>query len=80
MQKGPSFFAVMAGLSLPSVVTLHAQTNRPSGTVVTWGKRIFPDVEPGTRFMAIAAGALALKIDRSVVAWVDNVWEGVLDA
>src|SRR5260221_411149 len=48
--------------------------NQP-GTLVSWGGNVIPYVEPGTRFKAIASGVghnLALKSDRTVVAWGDN--------
>lgn len=50
----------------------HAQTDRPWGTLVSWGTQFLPYVEPGTRFTAVAAGGLhnlALKDDGSVLAW-----------
>src|SRR5688572_30393227 len=49
-----SAFALLALLSLATLA--EAQTNRPSGTVVSWGLNVLPYVEPGTRFTAIAAG------------------------
>src|SRR5262245_57143040 len=69
------FLALLALLSLAPLA--HAQTNRPSGTVVRWGYGGFlPYVEPGTRFSAIAVGGyhtVALKSDGSVVAWDSTV-------
>ena len=73
MKRGISFLATRALLPLLSVAPLaQAQTNRPSGTVVSWGERFLPYVEPGTRFTAMAAGrshTVALRSDGSVVAW-----------
>src|SRR5688500_10629288 len=43
-----SAFALVSILSLAPLA--QAQTNRPSGTVVSWGQRFLPYVEPGTRF------------------------------
>src|SRR5262245_66456648 len=68
-------FALLALLSLAPLA--HAQTNRPSGTVVSWGNQFLPYVEPGTRFTAIAAGTyhtVALKSDGSIVASGANHW------
>ena len=57
----------MVGLSVLLLLSLlpltHAQTNRPSGTVVSWGHQNVPYVEPGTRFTAS---------NGSVIAWGDN--------
>src|SRR5712664_2308119 len=54
----------------------EAQTNGLTpGTVRSWGQQVFPNVQPGTRYLAIAAGwkhSLALKSDGRVVAWGDN--------
>src|SRR6266852_3849015 len=56
-----------------------AQTNGPTpGTVVSWGGLMMPNVQPGTRYQGIAAGAshsLALKPDGTVLAWGDNFYE-----
>src|ERR1043165_2064166 len=63
-------FTLLSLLSLAPLVP--AQTNRPSGTIVSWGDRMLPYVEPGTRFTAIAAGEIhtvALKSNGAVVAW-----------
>jgi alpha-tubulin suppressor-like RCC1 family protein len=52
--------------------TGRAQMARPGGSVVSWGDRVIPDIEPGTRFTKVAAGSyhsLALKRDGTVVAW-----------
>src|SRR5678815_5052318 len=52
-----------------------AAAQRPAGTVVSWGSQMTPQVPPGTRFRAIAAGydhSLALTQDGTVVAWGDN--------
>ncbi len=66
----------IALLSLLALAPLaQAQTNRPSGTVVSWGAEFLPYVATGPRFTAIAAGlahTLALKGDGSVVAWGAN--------
>src|SRR5260370_28335875 len=46
------------------------------GTVISWGGQVIPYVQPGTRYLAIAAGgvhSLALKSDGTVVAWGDKV-------
>ncbi|HYV26645.1 MAG TPA: hypothetical protein VFA77_03870 [Candidatus Eisenbacteria bacterium] len=66
-------FVLLTLLSLAPLA--QAQTNRPSGTVVSWGWQVLPYVEPGARFTAIAAGAfhtLALKTNGTVVAWGKN--------
>ena len=52
-----------------------AAAQRPAGTVVSWGSQMTPQVPPGTRFRAIAAGydhSLALTQDGTVVAWGEN--------
>ena len=46
-------FALLALLFVAPLA--QAQTNRPSGTVVSWGLLVIPYVEPGTRFTAVAA-------------------------
>ncbi|HXP63769.1 MAG TPA: hypothetical protein VN829_24900, partial [Dongiaceae bacterium] len=56
-----------------------AAAQPPAGTVVGWGERMMPQVPPGTRFQALAAGAyhsLALKEDGTVVAWGLNQFGG----
>src|SRR5688572_13832030 len=51
-----AFRSVVALLALLSLAPLaQTQTNRPAGTVVSWGFNVLPYVEPGTRFTAIAA-------------------------
>src|SRR5260370_40196947 len=54
----------------------EAQINKLTpGTVVSWGQQVIRYVQPGTRYQAIAAGAiysLALKTDGTVVAWPDQ--------
>src|SRR5688572_28224209 len=68
-----SAFALVSILSLAPLA--HAQTNRPAGTVVTWGYQFLPYLAPGTRFTAIAAGnshTVALKSDGAVLAWGVN--------
>src|SRR6266849_1865544 len=56
----------------------EAQINRLTpGTVVSWGDQVIPYVQPGTRYLAIAAGvahSLALKSDGTVAAWGDNAY------
>jgi len=45
------------------------------GGLVAWGDQAFPYIEPGTHFVKLAAGHshnLALKQDRTVVAWGYN--------
>jgi alpha-tubulin suppressor-like RCC1 family protein len=52
-----------------------ASTN-VSGQIVGWGSIVLPLVNPGTRFIAVAAGgehSLALKADGTVVAWGRNL-------
>jgi alpha-tubulin suppressor-like RCC1 family protein len=47
-----------------------------SGQVVSWGSMMLPFVNPGTRFVAIAAGgehSLALQSDGTVIAWGRNI-------
>src|SRR4030095_9716800 len=71
------FFALLSLLFLAFAPLAHAQTNRPSGTVVSWGLQFLPYVEPGTRFTAIAGGwdhTVALKSDGSVVGWGYNLF------
>ncbi len=55
----------------------EAQTNGLTpGTVVSWGQQVIPNVQPGTRYKAIAAGRdynLALKSDGTIVAWGSDV-------
>src|SRR4029453_16971303 len=68
-------FALLSVLSLAPLS--QAQNNRPSGAVVSWGLRILPYVEPGTRFTAIAAGFspnVAFKRNGGVGAWGDNTY------
>ncbi len=86
MKKGISLLASIAVLtpclrcvsfllSLLSLTPLaQAQTNRPAGTIVSWGRDVLPYVEPGTRFTAIAAAGhtLGLTSKGSVVAWGDE--------
>ena len=65
-------------LSLLSLAPLsQAQTNRPAGTLVSWGCSVLA-YEPGIGFSAVAAGgshSLALKSDGSIPAWGWSVYE-----
>ena len=57
---------------LTPLASRTAQTAAPSGTVVTWGSMTLFHVDPGTRYLKIAAGqshTVALKNDGTVVAW-----------
>lgn len=56
--------------------TLSAQSPRATGTIVSWGIQVIPYIEPGTRFIAIAAGghSMALRDDGTVVAWGYNLY------
>src|SRR5438067_1416655 len=77
MHKVIPFFAATALLSIFSSGPIaEAQTNRPSGTLVSWDASFLPYVEPGTRFSAIATGeghTVALTSKGAVVAWGANM-------
>jgi len=61
----------------PGAPTGALAAQGPAGTLVSWGQIVIPEVAPGTRFKAIAAGgdfSLALTEDGTVVAcgWNEN--------
>src|SRR5258705_302787 len=76
--KLKAFFA-LAAIAIALIPRAEAQnTNRTPGNVVSWGAQVIPNVEPGTRFIKIAAGfwySLALKSDGTIVAWGNNEYD-----
>ena len=63
----------IATVLLPQAEAQNA--NHTPGNVIGWGRRVVPNIAPGTRFTKIAAGenySLALKSDGTVVAWGFN--------
>src|SRR5439155_7928750 len=65
-------FLATALAVIPKQAALAAAT---PGVLVAWGEQAFPYIEPGTRFVKVAAGYshnLALKQDGTVVAWGYN--------
>jgi alpha-tubulin suppressor-like RCC1 family protein len=69
--KAPTPFVTTLQPPSPKILFTNA-----SGEVVTWGSMVLPYIEPGTRFVAVAAGgqhSLAIKEDGTVVAWGRNI-------
>src|SRR5688572_22589864 len=72
-----SLTLALTGILGPSISVL-AQALLPTGSVVAWGLGPQTNVPPGlSNAVAIAAGGtetMAVKEDRTVVAWGDNVY------
>ena len=77
--KQTEYKSPQAAVTSPTPVVpkkLRVASTNASGQVVSWGSIVLPLVQPGTRFIAVAAGgehSLALKADGTVVAWGRNL-------
>src|SRR4051812_40160968 len=71
-RTGPLFLVLV--LALQAVLT-SGWALPPMGTLVQWGKQVLPYAEPGTRYVAVAAGdshTVALQSGGKVMVWGDN--------